>query len=206
MENKVVPSIIETSDKGVDRSFDIFSRLLKERVVFLTGEIEEVSASLICAQLLALELESTTKANRPILLYINSPGGVVYEAFGIIDMINLLHSRGCDVYTIGNGLCASAGSLILCCGIKRYITPNCRVMIHQPLGGMRGQVTDMEIQAKEAIFIKRRISEMMSERTGKSYETIYHSLERDRYMSAEEAIEFGIVDDLLFHAKPIIKV
>lgn len=204
MQSRIVPNVIEINDKGVERSFDVFSRLLKERVVFLTGEIDETSAALTCAQLLSLEFDSSAKANRPVLLYVNSPGGAVYEAFGIIDIINLLYSRGCEVYTIGNGFCASAGALILCSGIKRYITPNCRVMIHQPLGGMRGQVTDMEIQAKEALYLKKRLIEMLMQRTGQPYDIICSSVERDRYMSAHEAIDFGIVDDFLFAERPII--
>jgi ATP-dependent Clp protease protease subunit len=202
--SRIIPSVIEINDKGVERSFDVFSRLLRERVVFLTGEIDETSAALTCAQLLSLEFDTTAKSTRPVLLYVNSPGGAVYEAFGIIDMINLLHSRGCDVYTIGNGFCASAGALILSQGIKRYITPNCRVMIHQPLGGMRGQVTDMEIQVREVSFLKNRLIQMLMHRTGQTYEVICASVERDRYMSAQEALDFGIVDDFLFTEKPIV--
>ncbi len=187
-----VPIVVEQTSRG-ERSYDIYSRLLKERIVFLTGQIYDEMASLICAQLLFLESEN---AQKDISIYINSPGGVVTSALSILDTIRYIK---CDVSTLCIGQACSAGSLLLCSGTKgkRFILPNARVMIHQPSGGAQGQATDIEIHAREILNIRERLNAIYAENTGKDIEVINNAMERDRFMSAEEALEFGLVDKVI---------
>ena len=189
---RIIPQITDINNRGMDQSYDIFSRLLKERIIFVTGEIEETSANIICAQLLALELESP----RDIIMYINSPGGVLYEALAIIDIMQIIQNKGIKIKTIGNGFVASAAALIISCGTRnhRTVTKHCRLMVHQPLGGTQGQVTDMEIQIKEALLLKQKTAEILSQQTGQPMQTVIESMERDRYLSAQEAKDFGLID------------
>ena len=187
-----VPIVVEQTSRG-ERSYDIYSRLLKERIIFLTGQIYDEMAALICAQILFLESEDSTK---DISMYINSPGGVVTAALSILDTMRYVK---CDVSTLCIGQACSAGSLLLCSGTKgkRYILPNARVMIHQPSGGAQGQATDIEIHAKEILKIRERLNQIYSENTGKDISVINESMERDRFMSAEEALNFGLVDKIV---------
>lgn len=187
-----VPVVVEQTSRG-ERSYDIYSRLLKERIIFLTGEIYDEMASLICAQLLFLESED---AQKDISIYINSPGGVVTSALSILDTMRYVK---CDVSTLCIGQACSAGSLLLCSGTKgkRFILPNARVMIHQPSGGAQGQATDIEIHAREILNMRERLNAIYAENTGKDLETINNAMERDRFMSAEEALEFGLVDKVI---------
>ena len=187
-----VPVVVEQTSRG-ERSYDIYSRLLKERIIFLTGEIYDEMASLICAQLLFLESED---AQKDISIYINSPGGVVTSALSILDTMRYIK---CDVSTLCIGQACSAGSLLLCSGTKgkRFILPNARVMIHQPSGGAQGQATDIEIHAREILNMRERLNAIYAENTGKDLETINNAMERDRFMSAEEALEFGLVDKVI---------
>ena len=187
-----VPVVVEQTSRG-ERSYDIYSRLLKERIIFLTGEIYDEMASLICAQLLFLESED---AQKDISIYINSPGGVVTSALSILDTMRYIK---CDVSTLCIGQACSAGSLLLCSGTKgkRFILPNSRVMIHQPSGGAQGQATDIEIHAREILNMRERLNAIYAENTGKDLETINNAMERDRFMSAEEALEFGLVDKVI---------
>jgi ATP-dependent Clp protease protease subunit len=191
-QNTLIPMVIEQTARG-ERSFDIFSRLLKERIVFLTGEVNDDVANLICAQFLFLESENPKK---DISFYINSPGGVVTSGFAIFDT---MHYIRCDVSTIVMGQAASMGSLLLCAGIKgkRYALPNARIMIHQPHGGARGQATDIEIAAREILKTRARLNAILAERTGKPLKVIEESVERDNFMSAEEAKDFGLVDEII---------
>ncbi|WP_006291323.1 MULTISPECIES: ATP-dependent Clp protease proteolytic subunit [Holospora] len=188
----LVPMVVEQSGRG-ERAYDIYSRLLKERIVFLTGPIEDHSASLICAQLLFLESESPGK---DIFLYINSPGGVITSAFSIHDTMQYIRS---DVVTVCLGQACSAGSFLLAAGKKgkRYILPNARVMIHQPSGGAQGQATDIEIHVKEILYLKRLLNQLYSEYTGKTLEEVTSAMERDNFMSAKGAIDFGLVDHIM---------
>lgn len=187
-----IPIVIEQTSRG-ERSYDIFSRLLKERVIFITGEIEDGMASLICAQLLFLESEDPSK---DISIYINSPGGAVTSALAIMDTMNYVK---CDVATLCIGQACSGGSLLLCTGKKgkRFALPNSRVMIHQPHGGARGQTTDMEIQIKEMLGLRERLNKIYATATGKHLDTIRKSMDRDNFMSAEEAVEFGLIDKVI---------
>jgi ATP-dependent Clp protease protease subunit len=191
-KNTLVPMVIEQSARG-DRSFDIYSRLLRERIVFLTGEVNDDVASLICAQLLYLESENP-KAD--IAFYINSPGGVVTAGFAMFDTMNYIKPH---VSTMCLGLAASAGSLLLTAGEKgkRFCLPNARVMIHQPHGGCRGQTTDIQIQAREIQIHKDRLNSIFVERTGQSLDVIERSMERDTFFSAPEAKDFGLIDEVL---------
>jgi len=188
----LVPMVIEKTSSG-ERSFDIFSRLLKERIIFLTGAIEDSMASLVCAQLLFLESEDVEK---DIFMYINSPGGVVTAGLAIFDTMNYI---GPDVATLCIGQAASAASLLLCSGAKgkRFMLPNSRAMIHQPLGGVQGQATDIEIHAKEIIDIKKRLNEIYEKNTGQPLKVIEDHMERDRFFRAEEAVNFGLVDKVV---------
>ena len=190
--NTLVPMVIEQTSRG-ERSFDIYSRLLKERIIFLTGSIEDQMASLICAQILFLESENPDKE---IFLYINSPGGVVTAGLAIFDTMKYVR---CDIATICMGSAASMGSFILAAGTKgkRYALPNSRVMIHQPHGGAQGQATDIEIQAREIISLRSRINTHFAEFTGQPVETIAEVSERDRFFSASEAKDFGLVDHVM---------
>ncbi len=187
-----VPIVVEQTSRG-ERSYDIYSRLLKERIVFLTGEIYDEMAALICAQLLFLESEDSKK---DISMYINSPGGVVTAALSILDTMRYIK---CDVSTLCIGQACSAGSLLLCSGEKgkRFILPNARVMIHQPSGGAQGQATDIEIHAREILNIREKLNKIYADNTGKSVTEINKAMERDRFMSAEDAVDFGLVDQII---------
>lgn len=191
-DNTLVPTVIESTGRG-ERAFDIYSRLLKERIVFLTGEVNDEVASLICAQLLFLEAENPEKE---ISFYINSPGGVVTAGLAILDTMNYIK---CPVSTVCMGQACSMGSLLLTCGEKgrRFALPNARVMIHQPSGGFQGQATDMEIHVKEILAIKKRLNQIYVEQTGKPLKTIEQAMERDNFMTAEEAKEFGLIDAVI---------
>jgi len=188
-DNTLVPTVIETTGRG-ERAFDIYSRLLKERIVFLTGEVNDEVASLICAQLLFLEAENPEKE---ISFYINSPGGVVTAGLAILDTMNYIK---CPVSTVCMGQACSMGSLLLTCGEKgrRFALPNARVMIHQPSGGFQGQATDIEIHAKEILAIKKRLNQIYVEQTGQDLKTVETAMERDNFMTAEEAKKFGLID------------
>ncbi|BDB96297.1 ATP-dependent Clp protease proteolytic subunit [Candidatus Hydrogenosomobacter endosymbioticus] len=190
--SSLVPMVIEKSGRG-ERAFDIFSRLLKERIIFLTGEINDDTASLVCAQLLFLESEDPDK---DICLYINSPGGVITSAFGIYDTMQYVRP---SVSTICVGQAASAGALLLCCGAngKRISLPNSRIMLHQPLGGVRGQASDIEIHAKEILLMKTIINNIISEKTGLSHDKVKEMTDRDCFLSANEALELGIIDKVI---------
>ena len=190
----LVPMVIEQTSRG-ERSFDIYSRLLKERVIFLTGQVEDHMANLIVAQMLFLEAENPEK---DIYLYINSPGGVITAGMSIYDTMQFIKP---DVSTICMGQAASMGAFLLTAGAKgkRFCLPNSRVMIHQPLGGYQGQATDIEIHAKEILKVKARMNELMAQHTGQSLEQIERDTERDRFLSAPEAVEYGLVDSILTH-------
>lgn len=192
IQDMLVPTVIETTGRG-ERAFDIYSRLLKERIVFLTGQVNDEVASLICAQLLFLEAENPKKE---ISFYINSPGGVVTSGLAILDTMRYIR---CPVSTIVMGQAASMGSLLLCCGEKgkRYALPNARVMIHQPSGGFQGQATDMEIHVKEILSIKARLNQIYVEQTGQKLSVIENAMERDNFMTAEEALKFGLIDEII---------
>lgn len=192
MSRVLIPTVVEKQENG-ERSYDIYSRLLKDRIIFLTEEIEDNMASTICAQLLFLAAEDD-KAD--ISIYINSPGGAVTSAMAILDTMNYIKP---DVRTICLGQAASAGSLLLTCGTpgKRFILPNARVMIHQPLGGARGQATDIAIQAEQILKIKKKLNQIYADTTGKPLETINSDMERDKFMDAEEALAYGLVDKIL---------
>jgi len=187
-----VPFVIEKSGRG-ERSYDIYSRLLKDRIIMLSGPIDDAVASSIVAQMLFLEAEDPDK---DIYLYINSPGGVITSGFSVYDTMNYIKP---DIVTICIGQAASMGAFLLTCGApgKRYALPSSRIMIHQPLGGAQGQATDIEIQAKEILRLKKYLNKIMSERTGKTVRTIEKDTERDFFMSAEEAKEYGLIDEVL---------
>jgi ATP-dependent Clp protease protease subunit len=192
VKSYLVPMVIENTARG-ERSFDIFSRLLKDRIIFLSGEVEDSMAALICAQMLFLETEDSKK---DIFLYINSPGGSVTSGLAIYDTMNYV---SCDIATVCIGQAASMGSFLLSSGAKgkRMILPHARVMLHQPSGGARGQATDIEIQAKEILYIKNMLNEIYSQNTGKDKKEISELLERDYFMSADDAVKFGIVDKII---------
>ena len=187
--NSLVPMVVEQTSRG-ERAYDIYSRLLKERIIFLTGQVYDGVASLICAQLLFLESENP---NKDISFYINSPGGVVSAALAMYDTMQYIRS---PVSTVCVGMAASAGSLLLTAGAKgkRYALPNARIMVHQPSGGAQGQATDIEIQAREILYTRRMLNEIYVKHTGQPVEAIERKLERDTYMSAEEARQFGLID------------
>lgn len=188
----LIPMVIEQTSRG-ERSYDIYSRLLKERVIFLIGEVEDYMANLVVAQLLFLESENPDK---DIHLYINSPGGVVTAGLAIYDTMQFIKPH---VSTLCIGQAASAAALLLCSGEngKRYCLPNSRVMIHQPLGGFRGQATDIEIHARETLAIKERLNAIMAKHTGKKVDQIYKDCERDNFMSAEAAVDYGLADKVI---------
>ncbi|MGP9802254.1 ATP-dependent Clp endopeptidase proteolytic subunit ClpP [Rheinheimera sp. NSM] len=190
--NALVPIVIEQTAKG-ERSFDIYSRLLKERVIFLTGQVEDHMANLIVAQLLFLESENPEK---DIYIYINSPGGSVTAGLSIYDTMRYIKS---DIATVCVGQAASMGAFLLSGGTKgkRYCLPNARVMIHQPLGGFQGQATDFEIHAREILSIKEKLNRLMAEHSGKTYEQVCKDTERDNFLSAKQALEYGLVDAIL---------
>ncbi|HLW92060.1 MAG TPA: ATP-dependent Clp protease proteolytic subunit [Roseiarcus sp.] len=189
--NNLVPIVVEQSNRG-ERSFDIFSRLLRERIVFLTGPVEDGMASLIVAQLLFLEAENPKKE---IAMYINSPGGVVTSGLSIYDTMQFIRPR---VTTMCIGQAASMASLLLCAGAKdaRFALPNARIMVHQPSGGFQGQASDIQRHAEDILKIKRRLNEIYVLHTGQDYEMVDRTLDRDHFMSAEEAKDFGIVDQV----------
>jgi ATP-dependent Clp protease, protease subunit len=188
----LVPMVIEQSGRG-ERAYDIYSRLLKERVVFLVGPVNEVSANLIVAQLLFLESENPDK---DISFYINSPGGSVTAGMAIYDTMQFIKP---DVSTLCIGQAASMGALLLCAGAKgkRYCLPNSRVMIHQPMGGFQGQASDIEIHAREILYLKAKLNEIMSKHTGQDIAQIARDTDRDNFLSAAEAMKYGLVDRIL---------
>ncbi len=188
----LVPMVVEQSNRG-ERAYDIYSRLLKERVIFLTGPVEDHMATLICAQLLYLEAENPKKE---INLYINSPGGVVTAGMGIYDTMQFIKPA---VSTLCIGQAASMGSLLLCAGAKdmRFALPNARIMVHQPSGGFQGQASDIQRHAEDIMKMKRRLNEVYVKHTGNDYETIEQTLDRDHFMTAEETKEFGIIDRVI---------
>ena len=188
----LVPMVIEQTSRG-ERSFDIYSRLLKERVIFIVGAIEDHMANLIVAQLLFLESENPDK---DVHLYINSPGGSVTAGLSIYDTMRFIKP---DVSTMCIGQAASMGAFLLSGGTKgkRYILPNARTMMHQPSGGAQGQATDIEIQAKEILFLRERLNKLLADHTGQSMDVIERDTERDRFMSAEQSVEYGLVDEVI---------
>ena len=190
--NNLVPMVVEQSSRG-ERAYDIYSRLLKERIIFLTGQINDGVASLVTAQLLFLEAEDPKKE---IYLYINSPGGLVTSGLGIYDTIKYIKP---DVSTLCIGQAASMGSFLLAAGTKgkRFSLPNSRIMVHQPSAGFQGQATDIEIHANEVLSLKKRLNEIYSKHTGKSVDEIKKALERDNFMTADAAKSFGLIDEVV---------
>ena len=188
----LVPMVVEQTSRG-ERAYDIYSRLLKDRLIFIVGPVEDQMANLIVAQLLYLESENP---NKDIHLYINSPGGIVSSGLAIYDTMQFIN---CDVSTICIGQAASMGALLLAGGTpnKRYALPHSRVMVHQPSAGYQGQVTDISIHAEEVIALKRRLNKIMSKHTGQDIEQIEKDLERDNFMGAKEAMEYGLIDSVL---------
>lgn len=197
----LVPMVIEQTSRG-ERSYDIYSRLLKERIIFLIGEVEDHMANLVVAQLLFLESENPEKE---ISLYINSPGGVVTAGLAIYDTMQFIKP---DVSTLCIGQAASAAALLLCAGAagKRYCLPNARVMIHQPLGGYRGQATDIEIHARETLAVRERLNNIMGKHTNKTSEEIMRDTERDNFMSASQALDYGLVDKVFYGRDSVVGV
>lgn len=192
MDMSLVPVVIEQTSKG-ERSYDIFSRLLKERIIFLTGGINEQVSSIVSAQLLFLESQAPDK---DIFMYINSPGGLVTAGLAMYDTMQFVK---CDISTLVIGQACSAGSLLAMAGTKgkRYALKNSRIMIHQPSGGASGQATDIQIQAEEIVKIKKKLNQMYADHTGQDIETINQAMERDKFMSPQEALEFGLVDKII---------
>ncbi len=192
LRNALVPMVIEQTSKG-ERSFDIYSRLLKERIIFLTGEVNDDISSLVCAQLLFLESENPKK---DISLYINSPGGVITSGMAMYDTMKYI---SCDVATICIGQACSMGSFLLAGGTKgkRFSLPNSQIMIHQPSGGAKGQATDIEIQAKLILDMRRRLNQIYAENTGQKLSVIEKAMDRDNFMTPEEALKFGLIDHIV---------
>ena len=188
----LVPMVVEQSSRG-ERAFDIYSRLLKERIIFLTGQVDDYTASLVCAQMLFLEAENPKK---DIWFYINSPGGIVTSGMSIFDTMNYIRP---DVATLCFGQAASMGALLLTAGAvgKRYALPNSRIMIHQPSGGAQGQATDIEIQAKEILRMRENLNKIFANCTGKKLSVIEKAMDRDNFMSGDEAKEFGLIDEVM---------
>ncbi len=199
--NSLVPMVVEQSSRG-ERAYDIYSRMLKERIIFLTGAVYDQVSSLICAQLLFLESENP---NKEISFYINSPGGVVSAGLAIYDTMQFIRS---PVSTVCLGMAASMGSLLLTAGAKgkRFALPNARVMVHQPSGGAQGQATDIEIQAREILELRKRLNQIYVTHTGQPVEAIEAKLERDSYMSAEEARDWGLIDQVVDKRPPAAEV
>src|SRR5246127_4485557 len=195
--NNLVPMVVEQTARG-ERAFDIYSRLLKERIVFLTGPVYDQVSALICAQLLFLESENP---NKDIAFYINSPGGVVSSGLAIYDTMQYIRA---PVSTVCMGMAASMGSLLLCAGAtgKRFSLPNARIMIHQPSGGAQGQATDIEIQAREILSTRARLNEIYVKHTGQPLEVISTAVERDNFLSPLEAKAFGLIDDVVVSRPP----
>jgi ATP-dependent Clp protease, protease subunit len=196
--NTLVPMVVETTNRG-ERAYDIYSRLLKERIIFLTGPVHDGVASLVCAQLLFLESENPQK---DIAFYINSPGGVVTAGLAIYDTMQYIRP---DVSTVCIGQAASMGSLLLAAGAphKRYALPNARIMVHQPSGGAQGQATDIEIQAREILALRARLNGIYQKHTNQPLDVIENAVERDRFMSPDEAKTFGIVDEVVVYRPPL---
>ncbi len=195
IENSLVPYVIEQTSRG-ERSYDIFSRLLKDRIIFLAEDVNSASASLVVAQLLFLESEDPDKE---ISLYINSPGGSITDGMAIVDTINYIK---CPVSTICIGMAASMGAVLLASGAKgkRFATPNAEILIHQPLiggGGLSGQTTEIKIHADHMVRTREKLNKLLSDRTGQSLETIQNDTERDNYMTAQQALEYGLIDGIL---------
>lgn len=195
--NYLVPMVVETTNRG-ERAYDIYSRLLKERIIFLTGGVDDGVSSLICAQLLFLESENPTK---DIAFYINSPGGIVTSGLAIYDTMRYIRP---DVSTVCIGQAASMGSLLMCAGTKgkRYALPNARIMIHQPSGGAQGQASDIEIQAREILALRARLNNIYVEHTGQTLDVIEKAMDRDRFMTPDEAVQFGLIDEVVV-SRPI---
>ena len=193
-KNSLVPYVIEQTGRG-ERSYDIFSRLLKDRIIFLSEDVNHVTASLVIAQMLFLESEDPDKE---ISFYINSPGGSITDGMAIVDTMNYIK---CPVSTICIGLAASMGSVLLACGAKgkRYATPNSEVLIHQPLisGGLSGQTTEIKIHADHMVKTREKLNKLLSEKTGQTLEQIEKDTERDHYMTAEEALKYGLIDEII---------
>lgn len=191
-KNYLVPTVVEETAKG-ERAYDIYSRLLNERIIFLGEEVNSHTANLVVAQLLFLAHEDPKK---DIKLYINSPGGAIYDGLAIIDTMNFIEP---DVQTIGIGLQASMGAMLLSCGAKgkRCVLENSRIMIHQPSSGTEGKITDQEIMLKEGVFLKKRLAEIFAKNTGKSLAQVEKDMDRDYWMSADEAKEYGIIDEVI---------
>ena len=200
IRDSLVPMVIEQTSRG-ERSFDIFSRLLKERIIFLTGEVNDEVSALVCAQLLFLEAEDPKK---DIFLYINSPGGVVTSGMAMYDTMQYI---SCDVNTLCIGQACSMGSLLLAGGTKgkRFALPNARIMIHQPSGGFRGQATDIEIHAKEILDMKKRLNQIYAHHTGKKIDVVEKAMERDNFMTPQEAKKFGLIDHIVTSREELSK-
>ena len=193
-QDALVPMVVEQTSRG-ERSYDIFSRLLNDRVIFLSDQVNDTTASLVVAQMLFLEAQDPDK---DISFYINSPGGSVSAGMAIYDTMNFIK---CDVSTICIGMAASMGAFLLSAGTKgkRFALPHSEIMIHQPLGGAKGQATDIEIQAKQILRIKATLNEILSQNTGKPLEIIEKDTDRDNYMTAQEALDYGLIDKILTH-------
>ncbi len=200
LTNSLVPMVIEQTSRG-ERSFDIFSRLLKERIVFLTGEVNDELSALVCAQLLFLESEDPKK---DIYMYINSPGGVITSGFAIYDTMRYI---SCDVSTLCIGQACSMGSFLLAGGAKgkRFSLPNSQIMIHQPSGGAKGQAADIEIQAKLILDMRRRLNQIYADNTGQSLKVIEKAMDRDNFMTPQEALDFGLIDGIVETRGEIVK-
>ena len=196
--NYLIPMVVETTNRG-ERAYDIYSRLLKERIVFLTGGVDDGVASLICAQFLFLESENP---NKDIALYINSPGGIVTAGLAIYDTMRYIRP---NVSTVCIGQAASMGSLLLCAGTKgkRFALPNARIMIHQPSGGVQGQAADIEIHAREILALRDRLNRIYAHHTGKPMEEIVPAMDRDRYLTPDEARQFGLIDEVVTSRPPL---
>lgn len=196
--SNLIPMVVETTNRG-ERAYDIYSRLLKERIIFLTGGVDDAVASLVCAQLLFLESENPKK---DISIYINSPGGIVTSGLAIYDTMRYIRP---DVSTVCVGQAASMGSMLLCSGAKdkRYALPHSRIMMHQPSGGAQGQASDIEIQAREILSLRERLNKIYAEHTGQKIEVIEKAVDRDRFMSPEEALEFGLIDEVVSSRPPL---
>ena len=199
-DGTLVPMVIEQTSKG-ERSFDIYSRLLKERIIFLTGEVNDEVSSLVCAQLLFLESENPKK---DIFLYINSPGGSVTAGMAMFDTMQYI---SCDVNTLCIGQACSMGSLLLTAGAKgkRFALPNSQIMIHQPSGGFQGQATDMEIRTRLILNMKKRLNKIYADKTGQKLSVIEKAMERDNFMTSEEAKKFGLIDHIVTNRQEIGK-
>ncbi len=196
--NNLVPVVVEQSARG-ERSFDIYSRLLRDRIIFLVGEVNDQTANLVVAQMLFLEAENPDK---DIYFYINSPGGSVTAGMSIYDTMNFIK---CDVSTLCIGQACSMGAFLLSAGTKgkRFALPNSRVMIHQPLGGFRGQASDIEIHAKNILFMKRQLNEMLAKHTGRSIEEVERDTDRDNFMTSQESVDYGLIDKVLSNRREI---